>query len=87
MYSKKTVLICDGGLHARPAADFVACAKKYQSSVKINNLDDTQRPAANAKSIMRVLAEGIASGTNIEIIAESRDSGERRPIFSNLPMT
>ena len=61
MISKQTVLICDGGLHARPASDFVACAKTFQSAVTIRNLDKPERPATNAKSIMRVLAEGISS--------------------------
>ena len=73
MISKQTVLICDGGLHARPASDFVACAKTFQSAVTIRNLDKPERPATNAKSIMRVLAEGISSGTNIEIGADGPD--------------
>lgn len=73
MITKQTVLICDGGLHARPASDFVACAKTFQSAVTIRNLDKPERPATNAKSIMRVLAEGISSGTNIEIGADGPD--------------
>lgn len=76
MCSKQTVLMCEGGLHARPASDFVACAKTFSSSITIRNLDVPDRPAANAKSIMRVLAEGVSSGTRIEIAAEGGDEAE-----------
>ena len=76
MITKQAVLICDGGLHARPASDFVACAKTFQCAVTIRNLDKPERPATNAKSIMRVLAEGISSGTNIEIGADGADEQE-----------
>ena len=76
MYSKQVLLECVGGLHARPAAAFTACAKKFQSKVTVKNLDKPERKSVDAKSIMRVLAEGIPSGTRIELAAEGADEEE-----------
>jgi phosphocarrier protein HPr len=72
MVSKQTVIINKTGLHARPASDFVLKAKKFQSKITIRNIDDNGE-AVNAKSIARLLAEGIGHGTKIEISAEGPD--------------
>lgn len=58
------------GLHARPASDFVLKAKKFESKISI--CKENGQPV-NAKSIMRLLAEGIGQGTKIEIMAEGND--------------
>jgi phosphocarrier protein len=39
MYSKQTVLKNRTGLHARPASEFVACAKAFESKVTVRRLD------------------------------------------------
>lgn len=75
MYSKQTKVVNATGLHARPASDFVLAAKKYESKVTIRNVDEDGE-AVNAKSIVRLLAEGMGQGTTIEIAAEGSDEQE-----------
>lgn len=72
MYSKQTTVINVTGLHARPASDFVLAAKKFEAKVTVQNLDADKEPV-NAKSIVRLLAEGIGQGTRIEIAGEGPD--------------
>ena len=73
MYAKTVVLKNASGLHARPASEFVACAKQFVSKIYIKNLGDPEAVPANAKSIVRVLAAGIPVDTQIEISAEGED--------------
>lgn len=73
MYAKTVVLKNASGLHARPASEFVACAKQFAAKIFIQNLDDPDAVPTNAKSIVRVLAEGIPVNTRIEISAEGED--------------
>ena len=40
MYSKESVIINPSGLHARPAAEFVAEAKKYDAKIQIKRSDE-----------------------------------------------
>lgn len=72
MVSKKTTIVNATGLHARPASVFVTEAKKYQSSVQIKDCDKGSAPV-NAKSIMMILAAGMASGTTVEVICDGPD--------------
>ena len=44
------------GLHARPASDFVAEAKKYKSRITITNLTDYPDEPGDAKSIIEILS-------------------------------
>ena len=59
MYSKQTTVVNKAGLHARPASEFVMKAKNGA--------------AVNAKSIVRLLGEGLGTGTKIEVAAEGAD--------------
>ena len=59
------------GLHARPAATFVQACNKYKSEI---NLIFNSR-AVNAKSIIGVLALGVAYGDRIEVEADGEDEG------------
>ncbi|MBO1719715.1 HPr family phosphocarrier protein [Extibacter sp. GGCC_0201] len=72
MYKKTIKIVNPTGLHARPASDFVATAKRFTSKIKIKNLTADEKPA-NAKSILTVLALGLAKGTEAEITAEGED--------------
>ena len=76
MFAKTTTLKNVSGLHARPASEFVAQAKLFESRVSLRNLDKPDALPINAKSIVRVLAEGIPSGTQLEICAEGTDERE-----------
>ncbi len=73
MYSKQTILKNLTGLHARPASEFVACAKSFESKVTIRRLDVEGAPEVNAKSIIKILAQGLSMNTPIEISADGPD--------------
>ncbi len=73
MYSKQTVLKNISGLHARPASEFVALAKTFESKVTVKRLDDADALETNAKSIIKILAQGISVNTPIEICADGPD--------------
>lgn len=72
MYAKQVEIINRSGLHARPGSDFVLEAKKYQSQVKLKRILKDAVPV-NAKSLARLLGEGITQGTVIEIMADGPD--------------
>ena len=73
MYSKQTTLKNVSGLHARPASDFVALAKTFTSKVTVKRMDVADAESTNAKSIIKVLAQGLSVNTPIEIAAEGED--------------
>lgn len=57
------------GLHARPAAQFVRMAASFPCTLTLRNLS-SQKPAANAKSVLSVLTQGVNKGHEIELTAE-----------------
>lgn len=73
MYVQQTQLKNKSGLHARPASDFVMAAKAFTSKITVRNLDNPEAAAANAKSIVSLLAQGMGQGTKIEIAANGDD--------------
>lgn len=74
MYKKKTVINNRSGLHARPASEFIACAKKFSSIITIGRENDKER--VNAKSIVLLLSLGLSRGETVEIIATGDDEAE-----------
>jgi len=72
VYSKVTKIRNISGLHARPASDFVACAKGFSARIKLNAVGGEDGPV-NAKSIVMVLSLGLSAGTEVEVIAEGDD--------------
>lgn len=79
MYTKQAKVMNKSGLHARPAAELILEAKKYTSSITLKRAGEKFAPV-NAKSISRLLAEGIMQGETIEISAEGAD--ERQAVDS-----
>jgi phosphotransferase system HPr (HPr) family protein len=68
--SEVSVALPDGvDLHARPAADFVRTAMGFQSSIEIASGDR----AADAKSLLSVLALGAKGGTTVRLRADGDD--------------
>lgn len=61
------------GLHARPGAMLVAEAKKFDSAIKVRNLDGDGKQV-NAKSLMKVIAMGVKCGHNLEFTADGADA-------------
>jgi len=51
-------------------------AKQFESKVTVQRLDSEDALPANAKSIIKILAQGLAVGTPIEIAAEGPDELE-----------
>jgi phosphotransferase system HPr (HPr) family protein len=63
------------GLHARPAALFVAAANRFTSTLQVRNVTRNS-PWANAKSILSVLTLGVEQHHEIEITAEGPDEDQ-----------
>lgn len=70
MVKRKVEIVNQTGLHARPASDFVLAAKKFESNITICK---EGRQPVNAKSVVRILAEGIGQGTRLELAADGAD--------------
>ena len=63
------------GLHARPASDFVACARRFTSDVYVRNATKSDR-LFDAKSPMHLLAANLAYGDVLHIETEGPDERE-----------
>jgi phosphocarrier protein HPr len=64
-------LPADVDLHARPAADLVRAAMKFESRVTVSS----DGRDADAKSLLAVLALGAKRGTSLRLSAEGDDAG------------
>ncbi len=63
------------GLHARPAAQFVKTAASFPCTITVQNLT-TQKPPANAKSVLSVMTQGVVQNTTIRVEAEGERADE-----------
>ncbi|RKR74277.1 dihydroxyacetone kinase phosphoryl donor subunit DhaM [Frondihabitans australicus] len=63
---RSAVLVNPSGLHARPAAEFVKHASKFDSTIQINGVD--------AKSLLRIMGLGLAQGSTVSIVATGADA-------------
>lgn len=63
------------GLHARPGAMLVAEAKKFESNIRVANLDGDGK-TVNAKSLMKVIALGVKHGHQLQFSAEGPDAAQ-----------
>ena len=57
------------GLEARPVAELVQLASKYDSTVHI----EAQSKKVNAKTIMGMMTLNLSSGEKIDVIADGKD--------------
>lgn len=69
MYTEKTIVKCESGLHNKQATYFIQKANEFRSSIWIES-DDRR---INAKSLLGVLSMGITTGTEISLIADGSD--------------
>lgn len=69
MIERQVVIVNKLGLHARPAAQLVQKASRFEAEIKLkrHNLE------VNAKSIMGVMMLAAEMGAKISIIAEGPD--------------
>ena len=72
MITEEIVITNPAGLHARPAAEIVEAAKTSAAEVLIHKGEK----AANAKSIMSVLALGANTGDTVKLTVEGEDAGD-----------
>jgi phosphotransferase system HPr (HPr) family protein len=72
MYSKTVVIMNEEGLHARPAAQFVKCAKQFAAKITVRK----DEKSADAKSVMGVLTLAAGKGSEIVISAEGEDAAK-----------
>ncbi|WP_085343696.1 fused PTS fructose transporter subunit IIA/HPr protein [Vibrio sp. ArtGut-C1] len=70
------------GLHARPGAMLVAEAKKFESTIRVANLDGDGK-AVNAKSLMKVIALGVKHGHQLQFTAEGPDAPQALESIGN----
>jgi phosphoenolpyruvate---glycerone phosphotransferase subunit DhaM len=63
--SRTVTLVNASGLHARPAAEFVKAASEFDARVTVQGVD--------AKSLLRIMALGLAKGTELQLTAEGPD--------------
>nr|WP_217508487.1 dihydroxyacetone kinase phosphoryl donor subunit DhaM [Curtobacterium pusillum] len=66
--SQTLELVNESGLHARPAAEFVKTAAKYEASVRVNGVD--------AKSLLAIMALALPKGASVTIEATGPGAGE-----------
>ena len=69
MITKSIEIKLPRGLEARPVAELVQLASKYDSVVHI----EAQSKKVNAKSIMGMMTLNLASGEEVTVIAEGSD--------------
>ncbi|MGY0614607.1 fused PTS fructose transporter subunit IIA/HPr protein [Vibrio sp. FJH11] len=70
------------GLHARPGAMLVAEAKKFESTIRVSNLDGDGK-VVNAKSLMKVIALGVKHGHQLQFSAEGPDAAQALESIGN----
>lgn len=69
VYTEKTVVKCESGLHNKQATYFIQKANEFRSSIWV----EADERKINAKSLLGVLSMGIMSGTEITLIADGSD--------------
>lgn len=69
MYTEKTIVKCESGLHNKQATYFIQKANEFRSSIWVE-ADDRR---INAKSLLGVLSMGITTGTELTVAAEGPD--------------
>jgi phosphocarrier protein len=74
------VLASKHGLHARPAADLVRLASRFQSDIKLTKDDIT----VDAKSIMGVMMLAAECGSEVLVTAEGPDEAEAMAAVTEL---
>jgi phosphocarrier protein len=79
-YAQNVVVANVYGLHARPAAEFVKLADKFESEILVNK----GGLEVNGKSIMGVMMLAAEKGSTIEIKARGIDAREAVEALVNL---
>lgn len=72
MITKKITVLNKLGIHARPAAQFVRIASRFQADVTVEKDDER----VDGKSIMGLMMLAVGCGAEITVTAEGPDEAE-----------
>lgn len=72
MYTEKTVVKCESGLHNKQATYFIQKANEFKSSIWL----EAEDRKINAKSLLGVLSMGIFTGSTVNLTADGSDEVE-----------
>lgn len=72
LIERRVRIVNELGLHARPAAEFVKLASKFESEIQVRRDDMT----VNGKSIMGVMTLAAEQGSELVITANGVDAEE-----------
>ncbi|MBE5842559.1 MAG: HPr family phosphocarrier protein [Butyrivibrio sp.] len=72
MITKSIEIKLPGGLEARPVAELVQLASRFDSTVHI----EAQSKKVNAKSIMGMMTLSLNSGEAVTVIADGQDEAD-----------
>jgi Phosphotransferase System HPr (HPr) Family len=79
MVKKKLKIINEAGLHLRPAGVLSQISMKFKSNIIIKL---GEREIA-AKSLLNIMAAGLRSADEIELICDGEDEAEAMEVISN----
>lgn len=80
MITKKLSILNKLGIHARPAAQFVRVASRFQSDVTVVKDDE----AVDGKSIMGIMMLAVGWGATITVKADGPDEAETMAAIEEL---
>jgi phosphocarrier protein len=80
MPQRTVQIVNENGLHARPAAEIVKLASRFQSEITVGR-DDLE---VNAKSIMGVMMLAAECGSTLELRAEGADAEQALEAIAEL---
>ncbi len=80
MIVKELTIINKLGIHARPAAQFVRLASKYQSDISVEKDDEF----VDGKSIMGLMMLAVGCGCSIKVSIEGPDAEEAMAAIEEL---
>ena len=83
MPERTVQIVNQNGIHARPAAEIVKLAAKFQSEITIARHDDSDMDV-NGKSIMGVMMLAAEHGSSIILKAEGPDADAALDALANL---
>lgn len=72
MITKKITVLNKLGIHARPAAQFVRVASRFQADVTVEKDDER----VDGKSIMGLMMLAVGCGAEISVTADGTDEAE-----------
>lgn len=83
MITKKLSILNKLGIHARPAAQFVRVASRFQSDVTVEKDDES----VDGKSIMGLMMLAVGWGADITVTAEGPDEAETLAALEELVLS